>query len=71
MGIGKIEFIERYGGIRLGESSEQLKSRISEIDELELKFRSGSLNMIELEAIQRRLCDLKGINFDDDDDESY
>jgi hypothetical protein len=70
MGRGKDEFIRRTGGLRFGESQEQFEERVREIARLEEKFLEPGLTMQERERMHRRLCDLKGIDFDapDEDD---
>jgi hypothetical protein len=70
MGKSAEEFIERTGGFRFGESQTSFRARVTEIARLEESLMSGRHNMAELEAIQRRLCDLKGIDFDSYDDPS-
>ncbi|HET9149998.1 MAG TPA: hypothetical protein VFO61_05900 [Alphaproteobacteria bacterium] len=64
MGRSKDAFLERTGGFRLGETQSQFQARIREIDELESSLKSGSVKLSNVESIQRRLCDLKGIAFD-------
>jgi hypothetical protein len=58
-----------YGGMRIEETQQQLAARVAEIDELESRFKSGKISLDEVESIQRRLCELKGISFDDDDED--
>jgi transcriptional regulator with XRE-family HTH domain len=60
----KEQWLGRYGGLRANESSAQLHNRMDEIDRLETLFWSGMLSHDELEPTQRRLCQLKGIDFD-------
>lgn len=69
MGRGREEFLGRYGGFRPGETEAQLKERTAEIDRLEGLFKSGLILPADLERTQRRLCELKGIDFDADDDD--
>jgi hypothetical protein len=69
MGRGKDEFIERTGGFRADESRAEFHARVEEIDRLEVRFRQSGLTMEEREAVQRRLCALKGIDFDAPDDD--
>lgn len=64
----KDQWIERTGGFRFGESPTEFAARAAEIERLEKSLRSGKHDMAGLEQIQRRLCDLKGIDFDSYDD---
>jgi hypothetical protein len=66
--MGKEELIERYGGFFAGESMAERKKRFAEIDKLESDFKSGKIKVNDLERVQRRLCELKGIDFDSYDD---
>jgi hypothetical protein len=68
MGRAKEDFVERTGGLRLGENQADLRKRVAEIDKLERDILSPKLTMGEREQIQRRLCALKGVDFDSDDD---
>jgi len=70
MGRGKDEFLDRYGALRLGESEKQLRSRMSEIDEIMALLKNGLSPLNQIEKYQRRLCELKGISFDDDAEDS-
>lgn len=67
MSRGKDAFVERYGGLFPHETPEQRKARMAEIDQLEADFKAGKFPLDELEKVQRRLCELKGIHFDDDE----
>ncbi len=70
MGSNKEDFIRRTGGFRLGETEAQFHARVKEIDALEKKMKSGTLGGPDaFEAVQRRLCELKGIDFDSRDDD--
>jgi hypothetical protein len=69
MGRTKDDWIERTGGFRVGESPEQFKARVAEIERLEAEFRRPELSGDDREKVQRRLCDLKGIDFDAPDDD--
>jgi hypothetical protein len=71
MGRGKDEFLRRTGGIRPGETSEEFRARVNEIEELEAGFKAGKFKGDELEKVQRRLCELKGISweYDEEDDD--
>lgn len=72
MGRAKDVIINRYGGFRVGEDAEKFAARAAEIDKTEAQLtatRGGTEE--ELEALQRKLCDLKGISFDDDDEEQW
>jgi hypothetical protein len=71
MGRGKDLLLQQTGGIRPGESQEAFKARAKEIADLEAKFRTGHFKGDEAEEVQRRLCELKGISweFDDEDDD--
>ena len=69
MGIGKEQFIKATGGFRLGESPEAFRARVCAIQELEQSIKSGKfMPGDELDLAHRKLCDLKGINFDGADD---
>lgn len=76
MGRSKDQWLEETGGFRIGESQIEFQKRVSEIARLEEFLlagvkeapTSGKHNMAELEKIQRRLCNLKGIDFDSYDD---
>lgn len=63
----KDQWLERTGGFRLGESPAQFSARTSEIERLTASLTSGRLGIEEIEATQRRICELKGIDFDSDD----
>jgi transcriptional regulator with XRE-family HTH domain len=63
----KDQWLHRIGGFRAGESPTQLRNRIAEIERLEKLLVSGGVTFEGLEQIQRRLCTLKGIYFDDYD----
>ncbi|HEY4939995.1 MAG TPA: hypothetical protein VII56_01100 [Rhizomicrobium sp.] len=65
----KDQWIERTGGFRAGESNAEFLARSEEIEKLEAQFRSPGLTMQERETVQRRLCTLKGIDFDAPDDD--
>lgn len=65
MGISKRRMIEDFGGLPVD------PERVNEIRRLEDKFRSGKCGSDELETIERRLCQLKGLNFDDYDLEDH
>lgn len=69
MGRAKDDFIARTGGLRLGETQETFKARVAEIGRLEGDLKAGRIKLDDLERVQRRLCDLKGIDFDAPDDE--
>lgn len=64
MSRAKEQWIGRTGGFRIGESPEEFRNRVAEIKKLESLFRSGRIKLDHLEHIQRRLCQLKGIDFD-------
>jgi len=68
MGRGKDLFIEKTGGLHFGESEEEFHARVAEIEKLEKELMSGKLSMEELETVQRKLCALKGIDFDAPDE---
>ncbi|MBO9168352.1 hypothetical protein [Rhizobium sp. L245/93] len=68
MSRSKDDFIKSTGGFRFGESQDEFKSRVKEIGELENALKSGQVSLKDVESVQRRLCELKGINFDDDDE---
>jgi hypothetical protein len=63
----KEQFIEATGGFRLGESPAQFKKRQAEIGRIERQILSGHFS----EKNQRRLCELKGIDFDSYDLEDH
>ncbi|NTJ66018.1 hypothetical protein G6M50_14875 [Agrobacterium rhizogenes] len=69
MSRSKQEFINRTGGYRIGEGQQEFVNRVREINDLETKLKSGQISFEDMESIQRRLCELKGISFDFDDDE--
>jgi hypothetical protein len=60
----KEKFIAETGGFVLGEPQQW---RLAEITVLEKRIRSGKFS----EEDQRRLCELKGINFDSYDLEDH
>jgi hypothetical protein len=64
MATNKEKFIAETGGFILGKP---LKWRLAEIKVLEKRIRSGKFT----EADQRRLCEVKGINFDSYDLEDH
>jgi len=68
MSRSKDDFIERTGGLRLGESDEDFRKRVVEIDRLTTSLVSGKLNLSEVESVQRKICTLKGIDFDSDNE---
>jgi hypothetical protein len=65
---GKEAVLDRYGGLQFGESLARPSLRMKEINKLEAAFRSPRTNPERRESIQRRLCELKGIYFDEYDD---
>lgn len=69
MGNGKDDFISATGGFRAGESQQGFQNRVAEIQKLETALQTGQgiKELGGLETIQRRLCTLKGIKFDDPD----
>ena len=74
MGRAKDEIISHYGGFRVGEDRDKFAARAAEIARLRAQLiatRGGTEQ--ELEVLQRKLCDLKGISFDwdNDDEEGY
>ena len=74
MGRGKDLFIEMTGGYRLGESDDEFRARVAEINRLEQGLKTGQkLEFQTFEQLQRHLCELKGIDFDeyDDPEEDY
>jgi hypothetical protein len=64
----KDQWIARTGGRRFGESDAQFQARVQEIEQLEKQWVAPGLSMSEREQVQRKLCALKGIDFDSDDD---
>ena len=68
MGAAKGQWIERTGGFSIGESDSDFQNRVTEIEKLERLLVSGNLDMAGLDRTQRRLCELKGIDFDSEDD---
>jgi hypothetical protein len=64
---GKEAFIVKFGGMYPDESDKQRKARLGAIDWLDQNFVQASA-VFGAENVQRRLCDLKGINFDSYDD---
>lgn len=67
----KERFIEETGGFRIGESPEQFQHRVKEIEALTKKLISGKLSFSQVEGIQARLCELKGLLPDEWDYESH
>jgi transcriptional regulator with XRE-family HTH domain len=61
----KDQWLERTGGLRFGESPEQFRQRVAEIKRLETAVISGQVHLDNMERVQRRLCALKGIYFDE------
>ncbi len=61
---GKDALLERYGGIHIGENE---GLRRQQIDWLIKNFVQVS-QIFGAETVQRRLCELKGENFDEYDD---
>lgn len=64
VGRGKEALLERYGYIG---SSEQDKKRRDKIDWLQANFVNVTA-VFGVETVQRKLCELKGIHFDEYDD---
>jgi hypothetical protein len=64
---GKEALVEKYGGLFPGESEKLRKARFSQIDWLEANLVQASI-VFGAEHVQRRLCALKGIDFDSYDD---
>lgn len=60
------EWIKRTGGFRLGETKEEFDARVKEIEVVEKRLTFGTLKFNEIEDVQRQLCALKGIDFDED-----
>ena len=63
----KDQWIERTGGMRLFETPEMFRGRIVEIRRLEKLFKTGRVGPHNAEQVLRRLCELKGIDFDEHD----
>jgi hypothetical protein len=63
------EILENYGGFRVGESQVEFAARVRQIDSLISDFKGGGISPDEAEVIQRKLCDLKGMSFEDQDEE--
>lgn len=68
MGISKEHFIEATGGFRFDETPEEFRARVKEILAIERLIKSCKLRGADLERAQRKLCALKGIDFDSKDD---
>ncbi len=68
MGRSKDAFIEKTGGFRFGESEADFRTRVTEIERLEQSLVSGGHDMDGIESIMRKICTLKGIDFDSYDD---
>jgi hypothetical protein len=64
---GKEALIEKYGALFPGESEKERKARFGAIDWLEANFTQAAI-VFGGETVQRRLCALKGIDFDSYDD---
>jgi hypothetical protein len=67
MGRGKDKFIEQFGGLWADETPDQRKARFDEIRTLNEKIRSGQVRLDEVDKINRRLCELKGISWEFDE----
>lgn len=68
MGRSRHDFIERTGGYRIGETEAEFDARVAEIERLEGDIRGRRVSLPDMEKVQRRLCELKGIDFDGYDD---
>lgn len=66
MRLGRsISWLDRPGGLRLGETPSMRKCQITEIERLEKLLGSGELNSEQaIELVMRRICELKGLHFD-------
>jgi hypothetical protein len=64
MGRAKDEWIEKTGGFRIGEPLAVFRARLAEIVRLENDLKSGKVRGLQVEKVCRRLCDLKGIDYD-------
>jgi len=60
----KDQWLDRIGGFSAFEMPRQLNERIAEMDRLEKLLRSGTLAGDAIDLVHRRLCELKGIDFD-------
>ena len=67
MGRSKDRFLEETGGFRLGESQEDFARRVEEIRRLEASLKTPFVKPDRREEVMRRICELKGIDFDSDD----
>jgi hypothetical protein len=63
----KEQWIEKTGGFRPGESDAQFQARVAKIERLNGALAAGRVKSTEIEAVQRQLCELKGIRFDNPD----
>ena len=56
-----VDFFRLTGGLRIGETHEEIKKRIEEIVNLEARLSAGGLRIIDAERLRRRLRQLKDI----------
>jgi hypothetical protein len=66
---GKDEFLQRTGGFRILETDEEFEARVAEINQLESDIKTEKVGLADREKALRRLCQLKGIDFDAPDNE--
>lgn len=60
------QWVDKVGGLQLGETSVRLGARVAEIERLEKLLVSGELRAEHaIELVHRRICELKGIWFDE------
>jgi transcriptional regulator with XRE-family HTH domain len=63
----KDQWLDRTGGFSAFETEQQMRERVAEIERLERLMVSGTLGGDEIERVHRRICELKGIDFDEYD----
>lgn len=63
----KDQWIEETGGRQLEETEAEFRERYKQIRILVSDLLSGKNDEAGLERIRRKLCELKGIDFDEDD----
>jgi hypothetical protein len=57
-----VDFFRLTGGLRTGETHEEIKKRIEEIVDLEARLNAGGLRIMDAERLRRRLRQLKDIH---------
>lgn len=67
MGQGKRAKLARAGLVRPGETPEEFSARMAEIEFIEVALMEGHYRGEEAEAAMRRLHQLKGPDFEDEE----